>query len=74
MAETPPTIRRVKASARLVLRADVGLQSQKKGDLARGEPLLLLEEMIDPSGVVRAKVAKDSTPRGVSLRPCHGPR
>lgn len=65
----PPNIRRVEARVQLVLRAEADLNSKRKGELPRGQCLVLLDEITDPSGVVRARVAKESSPRGVRVLP-----
>ena len=40
-----------------------------QGELPRGQSLLLIDEIMDPSGVVRARVAKESSPRGICVAP-----
>ena len=66
---SPPKIKRVESTAKLVLRADVALDSKWKGELPRGQCLLLIDELMDPSGVVRARVARESSPRGICVAP-----
>lgn len=65
-------IRRVEAAVKLVVRSSASLDSKKLGDLLPGEPLLVLEELCFEQpfdGLVRARVGRDSTPRGVCVNP-----
>ena len=59
--------RHVVAAVKLVLREDVGIESKKLGEIVAGTPLDLLEEA-DVDGCFRARVGRDSTPRGIV---CH---
>jgi len=51
---------------KLVLRNSSELDSMKVGDIAAGTRLIVLEERI-VDGVVRARVGRDSTPRGLAV-------
>lgn len=51
---------------KLVLRNSAELESMKMGDIAAGTRLIILEERI-VDGVVRARVGRDSTPRGLAV-------
>ena len=60
--------RRVLVSHKLVARSTPSLDSNKVGDVPRGAALLVVDEdLVD--GVIRCKVAKDSTPRGICVAP-----
>ena len=41
---------------------------QQLGDIFEGKEIIVMEE-VEIDGVVRAKVGKDSTPRGIALHP-----
>ena len=67
--EVPTPIKRVRASARLVLREKIGLDSRKLTDIPEGSGLLVLNETEHEDGVIRARIGKDSSPRGVCVHP-----
>ena len=65
-------MRRCEAAVKLVVRSSPSLESKKVGDLMPGAPLIVMEELCvdgDSEGVLRARVGKDSTPRGVCINP-----
>ena len=68
--------RHVIANAKLVLRAKPSLNSQKIGEVLPGSALVVIEELMlvleespDDSGIGRARVGKESWPRGVTVEP-----
>ena len=65
----PPALLRVRTNAKLVVRSEAGLDSKKRGELAAGSAVLLLKEVENADGVVRAAVATESSPRGVMIDP-----
>ena len=78
----PPSVdlRRAVATKKLVLRSGPSLSSQRLGDIVTGKELVVME-LVDLAteplarqhggavGDVRARVGKDSTPRGIALVP-----
>ena len=65
-----PSLRRVRTTHKLVLRKGPQLGSLRLGDLMRGrDDLVVLDEKLDAHGNLRARVGKDSTPRGVAVYP-----
>lgn len=62
-------IRRAISSAKLVVRSGASLGSKKLCELERGSHVLMLEQVGLESGDVRARVGRDSTPRGLCVNP-----
>ena len=56
-------------NAKLVLRSSCSLDSKRVGDLLRGVEVLMLEQVQTDNGDVRARVGRDSTPRGLCAVP-----
>ena len=65
----PETIRRVRIEKKLIVRDGIGLDSKKKTEILPGTKLIVLREEVDDAGVVRARIARESSPRGVALSP-----
>ena len=63
---SPINVRRVKAARQLVLREGPNLDSKKLTELRRGQILVVMEEIRNEEGEVRARVGKDTSPRGAS--------
>ena len=59
--------KRCTAGKKLVLRAASNLESTKLGDIRAGTSHLLVLEQTVVDGVVRARIGKDSTPRGLAV-------
>ena len=66
---SPINVKRVKAARQLVLREAASLESKKITELRRGEVLVVVEEAVTEEGEHRARVARDSSPRGLAVHP-----
>lgn len=67
LSPTYDKIRRARASAKLVVRENVTTESPFKGNVRRGEAVLLLDEIRELNGTVRARIARESSPRGLCV-------
>jgi hypothetical protein len=65
----PGTLRHCDALAKLVLRKQRELDSDKCGSIMPGSPIIILEQVTEEDGSVRVHVGKDSTPRGLAICP-----
>ena len=62
-------LNRMISTTKLVVRSGKSLTSERIGDLLSGVEVLILDQTLLKSGVTRARVGVDSSPRGVCVNP-----